>query len=287
MRCIEGSDNIDLLCPASVAGVKISDSFTSVTVNINGTDKIISSRLLVAADGTESRTRAMLGIETSVKDYGQVAIVSNVIPERSHNDTAYERFTDSGPVALLPYTQQRCVLVFTVAAGDENKYLQLDEQRFLNILLERFGRRLGKFSKLGQRKSYPLKMLQVEEQVKHRAVVLGNAAHSVHPNGAQGFNLGLRDAAALAEKLIKAQEKHLDVGEFTLLSSYLESRRDDQQRVLRFTDRLADCFYNKQAVKIIARNLVMLATDLTPPLKYRFTKSAMGFWGNQPSLVSR
>ena len=225
MRCIEASDNIDLLCPASVTDVEISDSMVSVRVNADGAEKTITSRLLIAADGTESRTRTMLGIETSVKDYEQVAIVSNVIPERSHNDTAYERFTESGPVALLPYTQQRCVLVFTVAAGDADKYLQLDEQRFLNILLQRFGRRLGKFSKLGQRKSYPLKMLQVEEQVKHRAVVLGNAAHAVHPNGAQGFNLGLRDAAALAEKLIEAQEKNLDIGEYTLLSSYLESRK--------------------------------------------------------------
>ncbi len=287
MQCIEASDNIDLLCPASVTDVEISDSMVSVKVNIDGVEKTITSRLLVAADGTESRTRAMLGIETSVKDYEQVAIVSNVIPQRPHNDTAYERFTESGPLALLPYTQQRCVLVFTVATADAEKYLQLDEQSFLDILLQRFGRRLGNFSKLGQRKSYPLKMLQVEEQVKHRAVVLGNAAHTVHPNGAQGFNLGLRDAAALAEKLIEAREKNLDIGEYTLLSSYLEFRKDDQQRVLRFTDRLAESFYNRQAIKIIVRNLVMLATDLTPPLKHRFTRCAMGFWGHQPSLVCK
>lgn len=287
MQCIEASDNIDLLCPASVTDVEISDSTASVKVNIDGTEKTITSSLLVAADGTESRTRGMLGIETSVKDYKQVAIVSNVIPERPHNDTAYERFTESGPLALLPYTQQRCILVFTVAAADAEKYLQLEEQDFLDVLLQRFGRRLGNFSKLGQRKSYPLKMLQVEEQVKHRAVILGNAAHAVHPNGAQGFNLGLRDAAALAEKLIGAQGKNLDIGEVTLLSSYLESRKADQQRVLRFTDRLAESFYNRQVAKIIARDLVMLATDLIPPLKHRFARCAMGFWGHQPSLVCK
>ena len=102
-----------------------------------------------------------------------------------HEDTAYERFTETGPLALLPHSEQRCVLVFTVAANETEKYLQMDVQSFLDALLERFGRRLGKFSKLGQRKSYPLKMLQVKEQVKHRAVILGNAAHVVHPNGAQ------------------------------------------------------------------------------------------------------
>jgi 2-octaprenyl-6-methoxyphenol hydroxylase len=118
-------------------------------------------------------------------------------------------------------------------------------------------------------------------------VILGNAAHSVHPNAAQGFNLGLRDVAALAEVLIEAQEDNQDIGQLPLLKSYLESRVEDQQRVLKFTDRLAKIFYNKQPLKIIARNLVMLGTDLTPPLKNRFTRSAMGFWGYQPSLISK
>jgi 2-octaprenyl-6-methoxyphenol hydroxylase len=287
IQTIEAADNISFLCPASVTAVEISALSASVTVNIGGVDKVISSKLLVAADGADSRTRDMLGIKASVVDYQQVAIVSNVMPERSHEDTAYERFTETGPLALLPHSQQRCILVFTVAANETEKYLQMDEQSFLDALLERFGRRLGKFSNLGLRKSYPLKMLQVEEQVKHRAVILGNAAHAVHPNGAQGFNLGLRDAAALAEVLIEAQENDQDIGELSLLESYLESRVEDQQRVLNFTDRLAKNFYNKQPLKVFARNLVMLATDLSPALKHRFTRSAMGFWGHQPSLISR
>jgi len=287
MKTIEAADNISFFCPATVTAVEISVLSASVTIDIDGVDKVISSKLLVAADGAESRTRDMLGVKARVKDYQQVAIVSNVMPERPHEDTAYERFTETGPLALLPHSQQRCVLVFTVAANETEKYMQMDEQSFLDILLQRFGRRLGKFSKLGQRKSYPLKMLQVEEQVKHRAVILGNAAHAVHPNGAQGFNLGLRDAAALAEVLIGAQENDQDIGELSLLESYLESRVEDQQRVLNFTDRLAKNFYNRQALKIIARNLVMLATDLSPTLKHRFTRSAMGFWGCQPSLISR
>ncbi len=287
IQTIEAADNISFLCPASVTAVEISASSASVTINIDGVDKVICSKLLVAADGAESRTRDMLGIKASVEDYQQVAIVSNVMPERPHQDTAYERFTETGPLALLPYSEQRCVLVFTVAANETEKYLQMDEQSFLDALLERFGRRLGKFSNLGQRKSYPLKMLWVEEQVKHRTVILGNAAHAVHPNGAQGFNLGLRDAAALAEVLIEAQKDDQDIGELSLLESYLESRVEDQQRVLKFTDRLVKNFYNKQPLKIIARNLVMLATDLSPPLKHRFTRRAMGFWGRQPSLISR
>jgi len=285
MKTIEAADNISFFCPATVTAVEISVLSASVTIDIDGVDKVISSKLLVAADGAESRTRDMLGIKARVEDYQQVAIVSNVMPERPHADTAYERFTETGPIALLPLSQQRCVLVFTVAANETQKYMHMDEQSFLDVLLQRFGRRLGKFSNLGQRKSYPLKMLQVEEQVKHRAVILGNAAHAVHPNGAQGFNLGLRDAAALAEVLIGAQENDQDIGELSLLESYLQSRVEDQQRVLNFTDRLAKNFYNKQPLKVIARNLVMLATDLSPALKHRFTRSAMGFWGCQPSLI--
>ena len=287
MQTIEAADNISLLCPASVTAVEISDSLATVSVSINSNEKIITSKLLVAADGTESRIREMLGIKTTTKDYQQVAIVSNVIPERPHLDTAYERFTETGPLALLPHSEQRCVLVFTVATNEAEKYLQMNEQSFLNALLERFGWRLGRFSNLGQRKSYPLKMLQADEQVKHRAVILGNAAHTVHPNGAQGFNLGLRDAVSLAEVLIGAAEDNKDIGDLPLLESYLQSRVEDQQRVSNFTDRLAKNFYNKQPLKIIARNFVMLATDLFPPLKHRFTRSAMGFWGRQPSLVFR
>lgn len=287
MQKIEVADNISLLCPASVTDVEISDSHASVTVNFDGVDKVITSKLLVAADGVDSRIRAMLSIKVTVKDYEQVAIVSNVIPERPHNDTAYERFTESGPLALLPHSDKRCILVFTVAAEEADEYLHMNEQEFLEIFMIRFGRRLGKFSKLGQRKSYPIKMFQVDEQVMHRAVVLGNAAHTVHPNGAQGFNLGLRDVAALAEVLIAAEKNNQDIGALTILEPYLESRVEDQQQVLKFTDRLARHFYNKQPLKIIARNLAMLATDLTPPLKHQFTRNAMGFWGRQPSLFSK
>ena len=287
MQNIKVADNISLLCPGYVTHVEISDSSTSVTLNIDGVEKVITSKLLVAADGADSGLRTMLGIKATVEDYEQVAIVSNVIPERPHNDTAYEPFTESGPLALLPHSEHRCVLVFTVAASEAVKYLQMEDQCFLDVLLERFGHRLGKFSKLGQRKSYPVMMLQAEEQIKHRAVILGNAAHVVHPNGAQGFNLGLRDAVALAETIITAEENDQDIGELPILEVYLERRLEDQKRVLFFTDRLAKIFYNNEPLKIIMRNLAMLSTDLTPPLKHRFARSAMGFWGSQPSLVSR
>ncbi len=284
---IKAADDIDLFCPALVTEIEMSISCASVTLNDEGNVTTITGKLLVAADGAESKSRRLLGINAHVEDYEQVAIVSNVMPEQAHANTAYERFTETGPLALLPHTQQRCVVVFTVATVDAERYLQMDEQSFLECLMKRFGRRLGRFSDLGQRKSYPIKMLQAEQQIQHRAVVLGNAAHTVHPNAGQGFNLGLRDAAALAEILIAAQQSKQDIGEINVLETYLQSRTEDQERVMQFTDRLVNSFYNRQPLKILARNLLMLATDLTPPLKQRFTHKAMGFWGHQPSLVSR
>lgn len=286
-QVIKASDEIDLFCPASISDLEINDSFATVTLDTGAKEKTISGRLLVAADGAESKTRTLLGISCNVENYEQVAIVSNVTPGKAHADTAYERFTESGPLALLPHTEQRCVVVFTVAAAVAEQYLAMDDQSFLDSLMARFGRRLGRFTNLGQRKSYPIKMLQAEQQIQHRAVVLGNAAHTVHPNAGQGFNLGLRDAAALAETLIAAHENDQDIGELKVLEAYLESRTEDQKRVLNFTDRLAKSFYNRQPLKILARNLLMLATDLTPPLKQRFTHNAMGFAGRQPALVTR
>lgn len=279
VKQIQAANNIDLICPATVIDVELSATAVQVTVTLGDEEKKIRGRLLVAADGTDSKTRELLGIQSISKDYQQVAIVSNVTPERPHLDTAYERFTATGPVALLPYLKQRCVLVFGTAKETAAQYMQMDEQDFLKILLQRFSGRLGNFSKLCQRRDYPLKMLQSKEQVQHRVVILGNAAHTVHPNGAQGFNLGLRDAATLAEILTAAQEKNLDIGKLPTLESYLKARVADQQRVINFTDSLAKKFYNNDPCKIAMRNLAMLATDLISPLKNHLIHNSIGEYG--------
>lgn len=276
MQHIQVTKNIDLLRPASVTDIELSDAAATVHIQLAQRKKIIRSKLLIAADGTHSKTREMLNIKTLVKDYQQVAIVSNVTPEKPHADTAYQRFTNSGPVALLPHSKQRCVLVFSVATNEADKYLQMDNDEFLNILLKRFSSRLGKFYKLGKRKSYPVKMLRAAQQVKNRAVVLGNAAHTVHPHGAQGFNLGLRDANALAKILLEAYHDKHDIDTLQILNSYIANRVNDQNKVIIFTNKLADYFYSKNPCKIMTRNLAMLAIDLIPPLKHNFIYQAMG-----------
>lgn len=276
MQYIDNSPNIDLLSPASIVDVTTSTHLAKVNIDMNGTNKVLSTKILVAADGTDSRTRKSLNIGITVKDYQQTAIVSGVSVKTPHANTAYERFTKTGPMALLPQPKQRFVLVFTVATEQLNTYLKMDKQHFLNTVTEQFGNRLGQFFALGKRKSYPLKMLIAKQQIQHRAVIIGNAAHTLHPNAAQGFNLGLRDVATLANTLLAAHSNKQDIGELSTLNDYLDARIKDQQRVINFTDRLARYFYNDHTSLIITRNIAMLAIDIIPSLKRYFTLSTIG-----------
>ena len=283
MQHIQTAKNINLLRPALVTDIALSDPTATIHIQLAKRKQIIRSKLLIAADGTTSKIRDMLNIQTVVKDYQQAVIVSNITPEKPHADTAYQRFTSTGPVALLPHSKQRCILVFSTAADEAEKYLKMDDEDFLNILLKRFSRRLGRFSKLGKRKSYCIKMVRTTQQLKNRAVLIGNAAHTVHPHGAQGLNLGLRDVAALAKVLLEAHHKDHDIGTLQILNPYAEKRVYDQNKVIDFTNKLAYYFYSKNSGKIILRNLAMLAIDLIPPLKDNFIHKAMGF-SSMPSI---
>ena len=284
MQGMQAADNIDVLCPATVTDIILNEGTAGVIVDQDGQDKILRSKLLIAVDGANSQIRNKLGITTKTRDYKQTAIVSSVVSERPRHNTAFERFTEDGPIALLP-SRQHYVLVFTVAAADTEKFMHLEEAEFLCHLLNRFGRRLGRFHQLGVRKSYPLQMVRAKQQIKSRVVILGNAAHTVHPHGAQGLNLSLRDTAVLAETLMKARAKNQDLGTPAILESYLRARCADQKRIIRFTNMLADSFYNGQLSKILGRNLAMLAIDLIPPVKHTLTRHLMGYWREQPLLI--
>jgi len=286
MQRIEAAGNIDFICPATITGLTPGKDRVQANLSVNAAEaRDISGKLLVVADGGNSGTGNRLGIASHIKDYGQTAIVANVTPDRAHGDTAYERFTDSGPLALLPLGKHHCVMVYTVQTDQIDHYLGLDDKAFLACLERRFGRRLGKFSNIGTRKSYPLKLIQPQEQLRERIVLLGNSAHTIHPNAAQGLNLCLRDTAALAEQLHAAISARQDPGSRTLLQAYVNTRSPDQQRVIRFSDQLAGMFYNQQPVKILARNSAMLLTDLVPAFKHHLITSAMGIRGCQPAMV--
>ncbi len=277
--------NIDFICPANVRSVHISPDKTQLEVVGKDGEQILTSHLVIAADGAHSPIRQSLGIEVDQMNYGQTAIVTSVTPERSHKDTAFERFTPDGPLALLPLNKDRCVVVFTVATNQADEYLALDDEVFLFRLQQSFGRRLGVLRQAGPRKSYPLRCILAREQVRERLVVLGNAAHTLHPNGAQGFNLCLRDIAGLAEILIPTLRAGEDPGRRKILNRYLDMRLPDQKAVHRFSHGLATLFYNELPHKVLLRNSAMAMMNLVPPLKRQFMRRATGLYGNQPRLV--
>ena len=281
LQGVEAAANVDLLCPAAVAAAR--PGADRVRLEFHDGIPELTCRLLVVADGSRSALRESLGMAFAIKDYGQTAVVAAVSPERPHRNWAFERFTDTGPLALLPLRDNRCALVYTVPTGNEHTLLAAGDEEFLALLESRFGRRLGRFLKVGTRRSYPLARITARRQAGERVVLLGNAAHTVHPNSAQGFNLGLRDAAALAEHL--TADAVADPGSLALLQDYCEARRWDQRRVLRFTDGLTRLFYNNRPARIALRDAGMLLLDLVPGLKQDFMRRAMGISGRQPRLV--
>ena len=232
-QALSQQKNIDIICPVKVTNLIQNTDTTELILNDN---RHITAKLIVAADGAHSTVRQLLNLGALEHDYGQYAITANITPERAHNGQAFERFTDSGPIALLPMSDNRCSLVWTVKTGDENNIISLSDDDFLAKLQERFGYRLGKLKHVGQRNSYPLKLMQADQPIQQRIVLIGNAAHSLHPIAGQGFNLGLRDVAALADVLANNAD---DCGDQRLLHDYAQWRQQDQDDVISNTSSVA------------------------------------------------
>lgn len=243
------------------------------------------ARLLVVADGGRSPAREWLGLAVRRVDYGQSAVVANVTPGRPHDHVAYERFTETGPLALLPLTGGRCSLVWSLEPGDALAVAELDDAGFLARLQEAFGERLGRFRHAGRRSVYPLARVEAEPPVRPRAVVVGNAAHTLHPVAGQGFNLGLRDVALLAELLAGARRRGQDPGETEILAAYARRRRRDLCTTVAFTDSLVRVFTQTAWPVTAARNLGLLAVDLLPPVKRGLLRQSMGLAGPLPRLA--
>jgi 2-octaprenyl-6-methoxyphenol hydroxylase len=274
---------VDVLCPAHLETVIIRPEAAYATLRLPDRTLNCTARLLVAADGARSRVCRQLGIDHVRWDYSQTAIVANVTPKLHHRNAAYERFTASGPLALLPMSQGRCAVVCTVKNSDAEAVLSLDDNAFLAFLQARFGDRLGPFLKTGRRQGYPLLMSRSREHIRHRLAVIGNAAHTLHPVAGQGFNVGIRDVAALAEVISDAQRLGQDVGDRTVLERYNAWRRWDQGRSLLFTDGLARLFTNPWLSPM--RNLGLMAFDILPAAKHLLARQTMGLEGRLPRLA--
>ncbi len=284
LKNIETKKNISLICPATLLSLSMDDEGATLTIEKEKQSFQLRSKLVVGADGANSKVREILGIPVKTKDYQQTAIISNVTPGKPHGNIAYERFTSEGPIALLPMSDHRCSLVLTVKKDHENDILALDDTNFLNYLEQRFGFRCGGFTKTSARFAYPLTLMQIDEHFKSRAVIIGNAAHTLHPIAGQGLNLGIRDVAALAEVIADACQQGTDIGSKTTLNAYVALRKKDQKTVALITDSLATIFSNELFPLTKLRAKGLLITDLLPPVKHLVAKNAMGLSGKLPRL---
>lgn len=281
----EQMDDVDLLCPVKLQSMDISDKRVRMLAMQGDTQLDIRTRLVVAADGGQSLVRQWQGIETFQTDYKQTAIIANVTTQRPHQGVAYERFTNTGPLAMLPMTQARCSLVWTADNAEVKEIMAWDDERFAQALQERFGHRLDAIEQVGKRSAYPLKLMQVREAIRPRLAVIGNAAHMLHPVAGQGFNLGLRDVSALAQVVVDAHRRGEDFGQMGVLNEYRQWRRQDTARTLLMTDGLVRSFSTDFTPAALVRNVGLLALDAIPFMKRILTRQAMGLNGKQTRLA--
>lgn len=274
--------------PARFLGLDANDAEASRIVRIadEAGERTIAARLLVAADGTGSSVRQALGIAAERHDYGQRLFVARLRTTRPPDGTAYERFGRDGPTALLPRGDRHFGLVHAVASGAAPAVEALDEAGFLRRVQEAFGWRAGRFLACGPRSTYPASRLAAATTVAARAVLVGNAAQTLHPIGAQGFNLGLRDALTLAELIESAGVGTLgDAGSMdALLAEYARRRREDRERTLAFSDGLARLTAHEGPLVSAARALGLFAGDRMPALQAQLVGAAMGYRGDVPAL---
>jgi 2-octaprenyl-6-methoxyphenol hydroxylase len=275
----------EVLAPAKVLGLRTDDHGADLEVVEDGASRLLRARLVVAADGGDSAVRRRLGIPVREREYRQDAVITTVTAERPQAGVAFERFTDSGPLALLPLSEGRYSVVWTAREADTAGLLSLSDRDFCERLQARFGWRVGRFMRPARRLAYPLKLLLAEESVRSRLVLIGNAAHTLHPVAGQGLNLGLRDVAALAEVIAEAARTAADPGADGVLAEYRRLRGRDQVEVARATDALAWLFVNPWLPVRLARDLGMLGLDLVPGARRLLARRFMGLGGGRSRLL--
>ncbi len=284
---LAAAQHVKLLVPARPVRVNAGPERVVIDVErAGGARESIECALVVAADGAQSVVRAASGIAATVEDYDQVAIVVHVTADRPHEGGAFERFTPTGPLAVLPLADGSYTVVWTLRPAHAAQVLALDDAAFLERLMAAFGWRAGRFVRAGKRSSYPLKLTRTEQTVATRTVLIGNAAQALHPVAGQGFNLGLRDAATLAEMVVAhARSGRVDVGERELLARFAEWRAEDRRGVTRFTDGLVKAFGDERPGLGWVRNFALLLFDLAPTAKQALSRVSWGFAGRMPRLV--
>ncbi|MBM4217033.1 MAG: 2-octaprenyl-6-methoxyphenyl hydroxylase [Gammaproteobacteria bacterium] len=277
--------DLELRMPAKCSGVALHEG--DVELATEPAASPLRARLVVAADGADSKVRAAAGLVATLEDYRQVAIVSHVRSSRPADGTAYERFTPEGPFAVLPLFDGAYGVVWTLAPEAAERVLALSDKDYLAALQGEFGWRIGRLLSVGQRNAYPLRLSRAETLTGQRVVLIGNAAQGLHPVAGQGFNLGLRDAATLAELLaevVRRDGSRADVGSPEILREFASRRVADRDGVTRFTDGLVKLFGDTRPGVLLLRDLGLLLFDLSPTAKQALSRLSWGFAGRTPRL---
>jgi 2-octaprenyl-6-methoxyphenol hydroxylase len=293
---LKRAPGIELVSPARVVGLQPGPEWVHLTIagdrgdstdSTDSTDNLgsgatseLQARLVVAADGAHSLVKQAAGIGSSERDYQQVALVANLATDRSARGIAFERFTATGPLALLPLADGSYTVVWTLAPEVAQSMLAADEGEFVRKLQHSFGWRAGQIVRVGKRASYPLSLVSAQRLRAERVALIGNAAQSLHPVAAQGFNLGLRDAAMLAELIAAAD----DPGADELLAQFARQRAADRRGMITFTDQLVTLFSNRRGATIAARDLGLLLFDLSRTAKSALSRLSWGFGATLPRL---
>jgi 2-octaprenyl-6-methoxyphenol hydroxylase len=274
---------ITQLCPARIIGLSSDSNAVHVSLQQGDESVNLSAKLLVGADGGESTIRKLLEIPQQKTDYGQTAIVTTVKTYLPHHNTAYERFTAFGPLALLPIGNYQASVVWTRSHEQAADLMTCSEKDFIAQLQDCFGYRLGELSLAAPRRAFPLTLIRAEQMLSERTVIIGNAVHQLHPVAGQGFNLGLRDVVQLAQLLATEQHNNADIGAAEVLQRYEKLRKPDHDRVISLTDSLVKIFSTPTLAFAAARNIGLTVLDHIPAAKKRLAQQAMGFLPHIPN----
>lgn len=272
-------NNLTWFTPDAIEQIK----WHSASVDITLKSKTqLSASLLIGCDGVNSICRQAANIDCDKSDYGQSALITNVSTKLAHQGVAYERFTESGPIAMLPMVKvanegSRSSLVWTLTPDQADEINALTDDEFKTKLEHAFGSWLGGIEKVGKRHIYPLSLVQAQEQIFHRMVLIGNASHTIHPIAGQGFNLGLRDVQSLAKALDKTLAEKGDIGAFNRLTEYAISRKTDHGHIINLTDSLVTLFSNEHFPLVAGRNMGLKVLNYVPVIKNTFVNKAMGY----------
>jgi 2-octaprenyl-6-methoxyphenol hydroxylase len=270
--------DVPLIAGVKVTHIEVGSPLQLTLQSTSDADELrkLKTRLLIIADGSESETARLLGIEYHVEAYQQHAIIANVTTELANQGRAFERFTATGPLAFLPLTEHECAIVWTQPQEDVDAHMAMSDEAFCRALEDSFGERLGRIEHCGQRANYPLKLIQAKEHCRAGVLLLGNAAHGLHPVAGQGFNLAIRGVAACVDNIAHCLSSGKAFEHLDNLHQLCQKRQLDQSKTIVFSDQLVKIFGHPSRMLGVLRELGLVGLDNTPFLKSLFAARAMG-----------